>query len=363
MCSRLPVLSEQDESKAMAEVDRFRPEDRPAAEALYRRVFGTDAALANQLRWDWQYRRNPNAPSGAPLIWLAREGTTVVGQYASMPVRLSINGNEIDAAWGMDVMVAPERQRKGLGEILFRIWDRSVGASLGLGLSESSYKLFQKLQWPDIGPVPCLVKPLSRRALRRPTWPVGLNRLVSAVTLPWIRLVARTKPLKGEVRTIRHFDEGFTRLWERVKSKFAFGVRRDAAYLNWKYIHAPHVRYTIAELSRDGEPAGYAVYRHVQEPRGRVTLLVDFLADPDDEAGFLTLLRWVDREARAADTDKIRTFAMHEGFRKLLKKSGYYAVKSTMEFVAKINAVNVPQSFYESTDTWHVTLGDSDQDR
>ena len=123
------------------------------------------------------------------------------------------------------------------------------------------------------------------------------------------------------------------------------------------------MRYTIAALYRDGDPAGYVVYRHVQEPRGRVTLLVDFLADPNDEAGFLTLLRWVDREARAADTDKIRTFAMHDGFRKLLKKSGYYAVKSTMEFVAKINAVDVAKSFYESTDTWHVTLGDSDQDR
>ena len=72
----------------------------------------------------------------------------------------------------MDVMVAPERQRQGLGEVLFRTWDRNVGASLGLGLSDSSYRLFQKLNWPDVGPVPCLVKPLTRRALRRPNWPV-----------------------------------------------------------------------------------------------------------------------------------------------------------------------------------------------
>jgi hypothetical protein len=34
-----------------------------------------------------------------------------------------------------------------------------------------------------------------------------------------------------------------------------------------------------------------------------------------------------------------------------------------MEFVAKINAVGVPQDFYTSTERWHVTLGDSDQDR
>jgi hypothetical protein len=54
---------------------------------------------------------------------------------------------------------------------------------------------------------------------------------------------------------------------------------------------------------------------------------------------------------------------MHDGFRKLLRKSGYYPVKSTMEFVAKVNAVPVPATFYDSTERWHVTLGDSDQDR
>jgi hypothetical protein len=128
-------------------------------------------------------------------------------------------------------------------------------------------------------------------------------------------------------------------------------------------VQSPHVRYQLAVLSRDGAPAGYVVYRHLQEPRGRVTLLVDFLADPDDAPGMLTLLRWVDREARREDSDKIRTFALHAGFRRLLRKSGYYAVKSTMDFVAKVNAVEVPATYYAATDAWHVTLGDSDQDR
>jgi GNAT superfamily N-acetyltransferase len=347
----------------MAEVDRYRIEDRRALDALYRRVFGQDASEANRLRWEWQYRRNPYRPDDGPLIWIAREGHTIVGQYAAMPVRLSVNGQETNAAWGMDVMVAPERQRQGLGEVLFRTWDRNVGASLGLGLSDSSYRLFQKMSWPDVGPVPCFVKPLTRRALRRPDWPVFLNRFVSALTLPWVRVVARPRPLQGEVKIIHHFDEGFTRLWERLAPKFAFAVRRDAAYLNWKYVQPPHVRYVMAALYHDGDVAGYVVYRHAQEPRGRVTILVDFLADPADEDGFLTLIRWVDREAQAADSDKIRGFAMHEGFAKLLKKSGYYSVKSTMEFVAKVNGVKVPQAFYDSTAGWHVTLGDSDQDR
>jgi predicted N-acetyltransferase YhbS len=347
----------------VADINRYRPEDKRAVEGLYRRVFGNDAAEASRLRWDWQYRRNPNNPGQEPEIWIAREGTAIVGQYATMPVKLELRGQEVQASWGMDVMVAPERQRQGLGEVLFRTWDRNVGASLGLGLSDSSYRLFQKLRWPDVGPVPCLVKPLTRRALRRPNWPVPINRLVSAITLPIIKIVARTSPLRAEVRLIQRFDDSFTALWDELAPKFGLAVRRDAAYLNWKFVSAPHVRYSIAVLRRDNRNIGYAVYRHLHEPRGRVTLLVDFLTDPDDETALQTLLQWIDREAMQADSDKIRTFASNAAFRRVLRRSGYFQVKSTMEFVVKINAIDVDPAFYENVDSWHVTVGDSDQDR
>jgi GNAT superfamily N-acetyltransferase len=347
----------------MPEIDRFQPADRRAVEALYRRVFGNDAADASRLRWDWQYRRNPNNPAGGSPIWVARESGTVIGQYATMPVRLWVNGHDVQASWGMDVMVAPERQRQGLGEILFRQWDREAGASLGLGLSPASQRLFTKLGWPDVGPVPCLVKPLTRRAVRRANWPMPVNRLVSAVTEPFIRIIARTRPMAAEPEPIRRFDGGFTALWERVAPRFDLAVRRDADYLTWKYVSPPHVRYSIVALrGPEGAARGYAVYRHVQEPRGRVTLLVDFLTDPQDEEAFEALLGWVDRAARAADSDKIRTFATGEAFRRIMRRSGYFLRKSSMGFVVKVNAIELPPDFYRDTSRWHVTLGDSDQD-
>jgi hypothetical protein len=344
-------------------IDRFRPEDRRAIDALYRRVFGHDAADASRLRWDWQYARNPNNPSDGPLIWLAREGTAIVGQCAAMPVRLAVAGREMEAAWGTDVMVAPERQRQGLGETLFRTWDRAVGAALGLGPSDASWQLFRKLRWPDIGVLPCFVKPLTRRAMRRATWPMPVNRLVSALTLPIVRIVARTRPLRAEARGVQRFDDRATELWERVAPKLDFSVRRDARYLNWKYVSPPHVRYSIVCVEREGRVDGYAIYRHLHAPRERVTLLVDFLADPDDAAAFKTLLRWVDREARAVDSDKIRTYALHAAFRRMLRRSGYFQVRSTVRIVAKINAFTPPTDFYRNLDDWHVTIGDSDLDR
>jgi hypothetical protein len=348
----------------MPDVDRYRPEDQRGVEALYRRVFGPDAAAVSRLRWDWQYRRNPTKPDGAPLIWVVREGPTVVGHYATMPVRLAVRGRELDAAWGTDAMVAPERRRQGLGELLFRTWDRSVEASMGLGLSDSSLQLLRKLHWPDITTVPCLVKPLTRRAFRRPSWPTAMNRLVSAVfTLPIVKIVGRVRPLRADVEPLRRFDGRFTEFWERVAPKFSLAVRRDAAYLNWKYIEPPHIRYSVVALKRHDRFDGYAVFRHMRESLGRTTTLVDFLVDPSDEEGLQTLLRWVDAEARAADSDKIRCYATHAGFRRMMRRSGYFQVRSSLMLTVKINAIELPPGFYKDTDDWHVTFGDSDQDR
>ena len=91
----------------MSEIDRFRPDDRRGVETLYRRTHGPDAAEAHRLRWEWQHRRNPNNPTGEPGIWVAREGPTVVGQYPTLPVRISLKALEVEGAWGTGALVVP----------------------------------------------------------------------------------------------------------------------------------------------------------------------------------------------------------------------------------------------------------------
>ena len=195
------------------------------------------------------------------------------------------------------------------------------------------------------------------------TIPCTKEDLAKTLALPFVKVVARSRPLRAEVRLLQRFDDSFTELWESISHKFGLAVRRDAAYLNWKYTSAPHVRYSIVALRRDERNVGYAVYRHAVEPHGRVTLLVDFLTDPDDHDGLTTLLGWLDREARRADSDKIRVYAFHDAYTRVLRRCGYFQVKSAMELVVKVNALEVPSTFYQETGDWHVTLGDSDQDR
>jgi len=343
----------------MADIERFTPTDRRGLELLYRRTWGIEAAERARLRWDWA-RRNP-ASGIEPPYWVVKEGPTLVAACALTPVRVAVAGTEVAGTWGSDPLVVAERQRQGLGSALLRAWDRGTSVALGAGLSEATRSRLVAMRWPKAVPLPCLVKPISRRALRQPTWPMAVNRLVSAVTLPVVRVVSRTRPLREEVEPIRRFDAGADRLWERLAGRFALAVRRDAGYLNWKFIDPPDVRYNAALLKRGTDIDGYVVYRHLREPQGRVTQIVDLLADPADERGLKTLIRWVDREAHVADSDKIRCHVTFAPFRRALRRSGYFAVKSGVDLIVKVNEAPLAKGA-GLADGWLFTLGDGDLD-
>jgi hypothetical protein len=341
----------------MAGLDRYRSDDRRALEALYRRTLGAEALERLKLTWSWERRQNPGA-RGADAPWVVREGTAIIAALVPRPVRVSLAGADIRGAWLVDPLVAAERDRQGLQELLVRAAHREHDITLATGLSDATRAVLDRLRAPKAMPLPCLVKPLSRRALRRPDWPQPVNRLVSAVTLPIVKVVARQRPLRESVEVVRRLDGSADELWARAADTITLAVRRDADYVNWRFAEPPHARYAIAVLRRQGAAAGYVVYRHAHEPRGRVTYVVDFLAVPGDDRALKTLLRWVDREARVADSDKIRCHALHAGFRKVLRRSGYFGVRSSATLSVKLHDTRATRAFYDTTDHWHFTLGD-----
>ncbi|MEZ5286034.1 MAG: hypothetical protein R2712_14735 [Vicinamibacterales bacterium] len=344
----------------MADIERYSPDDRRGLEQLYRRTFGHEAVDRLRFLWDWA-RRNP-AALGQPPYLVVREGPTVIAACPLTHVRVSVRGAELGGSWSAGPLVVSERQRQGLGGSLLRAWDRETGVALSSGSSDATRQRLAEFRWPDPITLPCLVKPLSRRALRRPTWPVPVNRLVSALSLPVVRFVSRLEPLKEEVQAVRRFDSGVDSLWDTVKDSFDLAVKRDARYLNWKFMEPPHVRYQAAVLRRDDAVAGYVVYRHLREPQGRVTQIIDLLAHPADDRAVATLAGWVDREARLEDSDKIRCYATHAELRRLLRKAGYFVVKSDIDVIVRVSGADVPKDFYQSGDAWHLTLGDGAMD-
>jgi GNAT superfamily N-acetyltransferase len=346
----------------MTRIERFRPEDRPTLEGIYRDVFGDRAAESLRERWEWMHDRNPARRDGAPLVMVARDEATPVGMVGMLPIRLAVNGTEIDAAWGVDALVASSHRGRSLGRALVSAMEQCSGASLAVGLTDDSFRLMKLLRWPYVGTLPRFAKSLSRRI--RAEWKASPEsaRERGGAAARWRRLAAVLRP-RGAVHAVERFDASFTRLWERVSPTFALAGRRDAAYLQWRYGQAPHARYSTIALSHGGETAAWAVYRHAQDGRWRATVLVDFLADPDEPQALATLIDAVEREARRAGSDVVRAFATHATYRACLLGAGFDVRDGSPRLIAKVTALPVPPEFYASTDRWHVTRGDSDADR
>lgn len=331
---------------------------------LYAEVFGPGLTENSRSRWLWQYRDNPATPPEGPEIWVARDGATLLGQYASMPVRLWWGGREVRASWGMDVFVREQARGRGVGAALFTAWSDNVDVALGLGLTPSSYGLFKKLRYTDVGPVPFFRKILDPRAVASRRLGAALGTLAAPFLGLGLRLWApeRRGAAEGiETRAVSVFDDAYDRLWEKARASYAMCVRRDAAYLRWKYLSAPHRRYEIREARRGGELVGYAVSRH-EEYRGlRLGWILDVFADAADRGAKQALIASILDSFRAAGVARAQAFSMNAALAGDLVALGFLPGASPMQFCVRSRSED--NGALRDVDRWHVVFGDSDMDR
>lgn len=345
------------------EVVRHQAADQEDIFRFYAETFGHDLTEGSRRRWQWQYAENPEREAAGPAIWVAREGASVLGQYASMPVRLWWDGREVRSSWGMDVFLRPEARGKGVGARLFTAWSDHVEVALGLGLTPSSYGLFKKLRYHDVGPVPFFQKVMDARAVAGRRLGPSLGTIAAPfLSLGW-SLAHPDRPRTAtdvSVARIDAFGPEFDALWERARASYAMCVRRDAAYLAWKYLACPTREYAIHAARRAGVVAGYAVSRH-EDYRGlRLGWILDVFADAGDHDAKDALLTAVLDDFRAHRVARAQAFAMNAALQDDLRRRGFRPAESPMQFCVRTRVSDAPMA---DRGRWHVMFGDSDMDR
>ncbi len=350
----------------MAEVaiERRRAGDADELFRLYAEVFGQALTESSRKRWQWQYLQNPHRPSAGPEIWVAHEGEGVLGQYASMPVALWWGGREVRSSWGMDVFLRPEARGKGVGARLFTAWSDHVEVALGLGLTPSSYGLFRKLRYADVGPVPFFQKVLDPRAVATRRLGPALGPLAAPFLRAALALRHPARPLDAaravEVRPATGFPAEYDGLWQTARAGYAMCVRRDAAYLRWKYLDCPHVRYDQLEARREGALCGFAVSRVAEHQGLKLGWILDLYSAADDDAARDALLQAQLDAFLRAGVARVQAFAMHAGLQASLRRRGFMPGRSPMQFCVRTRVEDAP---LRDLGRWHVVFGDSDMDR
>ena len=107
-----------------------------------------------------------------------------------------------------------------------------------------------------------LDEPTAHAWYRRPAlWAGVLLLALAAAGLWWWQRATTTADPSVTVTQVEAFGDDYDGLWERARGSYAMCVRRDASYLEWKFVRCPHKKYDLREVRREGELVGYAVSR------------------------------------------------------------------------------------------------------
>lgn len=206
---------------------------------------------------DWLCGENPY---GTPFCYMAMDGDFIAGQYMTVPVKLTVDGNPVLGCLSLDTFTHENYRKQGIFATLAEsVYEDAghYGMSFTLGLpNENSRPGFLK----NLG----FTEPVSFSVN---VLPLPLRKAVSSsaarrAAAGWYRF---GKLFEGNIRirTVDTLDSDWCdSLWNYLQEARRWGQWKDGKFLNWRFCNNPvfSYRFLIAEDTH-GRPMGYLVWR------------------------------------------------------------------------------------------------------
>lgn len=270
------------------EIRALRPGDELSLLETFNRVFGADDPDFEPRtleQWRWAFERNP----AGQRMFVALHGGEVVAQYAALPVRMWVGGEQRYFAQIVDSMVHPAHRARSQRPGLFVETARAFFDCFG-----GAQKDLVHFGWPNARALK-----LGERELHYGSVRTQLALVLEAGSMARVAGASRLEATEVEL-----FDEKAKWLWDRCADSLRASAIRDAAYLNWRFVEHPRQRYTRHGL-RDaaGFLRGVCIARRADFAQQEVWCIADWLVPPQDlQAGDALLAA----TARAAQTQGAR---------------------------------------------------------
>ena len=224
--------------------------------------------------FDWKFRRNPFGNKRISVTF--DDAGRLVGHYGAYAVPFRDGDRNLIANHIGDTMTDPAIRHIGrgpssiLGRTALHFYDTfcegKVAFNYGFNVANIQRFSLKFLRSDRVEPVTYRVRGPMRAISRLARWPRGWQ----------LELVTEVGA---------EFDEFF----EGVAPAYRFLVRRDAAYVRWRYLERPDVRYFVIAIRKWRRLAGWIAFR-LREDR---FLWVDALFDPRLEDAVEVMLRHV----------------------------------------------------------------------
>lgn len=255
--------------------------------SLRETVFGgLEKDKLNPEFWRWEFM---GGPDGKAFIYIVEEGGRVIGHFADIPRRFSVNGKVVLGTLSLDLMVHPDFWRRGIFEEMGRYAVQRVKAAEGLFLTaypirKETIHGLTKIGWKGIVELPVLVYPLRfwgivDRCFHFRPLSLLLGGGAGFFHFLFFRGRARTERMdRIDIDRVDQLDDAFDPFWQQASSLSPIVGVRDRLFLNWRYLQHPTRNYAIYRARKSGEMTGYIVLRKVDLLEFNSAVIVDLLA-------------------------------------------------------------------------------------
>lgn len=343
----------------------YKEGDEQKIEALFEEVFQKQRSPKE---WQWKFIENP---TNQQLITVFEENEEVVGHVSVLPHKAKWFDEEITFGARSDTMVSGRHRGKKIyqkitEQLLDDCRQQSVGYLYGFPAPDAKRLFIRYTNADEITYVPRIVlfrKPASILTKKLPI-------LKLAKPLVAVGEMIYNKGWKLDVQTaanfqkITHCDAKFDELWETAKTLSPIMIKRDAAFLNWRYHEHPEKNYDMYGYYENNELKGYVVTSKDEKSMGRnqtLTLgtIVDIFAVDNEKIWNALVTKAV---MTLDDAEVIQTWALkHTKLFKLLRQKRFFHKDSPMPLVGKVvDKRLLNNKAAADSENWFITPGDVD---
>jgi GNAT superfamily N-acetyltransferase len=340
----------------------FAPGDEDVLARLYETVL--ERTFEGE-KWEWLFGE---AASGSSHIMFADHDGVLVGQYATVPMRMQIQGKRVLTSLSLDTMTHPDYRRQGIfvtlaREVYARTAEEGVNLVYGFPKGNSFPAMVKYLDFFVLDQLPAMTRPVNLTAILKQKTKTGFLSALVGAPLQWVFDLLRRRRVGGKdvkVVSFPQFPEAVNGLFGRIAPRFRNLIVRDHEYLSWRYDRNPALSYDRYFAYRGDVLAGYCVCGETERRDVSIGLIVDLFADPGDEDVVATLVQAAldDMQQKGMMTASV-VLGPESPFLKTVRRMGFLFPMRRFPFMVRANpgldpsAVNVPRD-------WHITLGDGD---
>lgn len=352
----------------------YNPGDEKKIVLLFEKVFGrTMGKTESEQHWRWEFISNPVKPVSIMLAW---DGKRLVAQYAVNPLRAWVQANELPAALSLDTMTDAEYRGRSIfletAQSLYNeIASKGISFVFGFPNAESIHSFSKRLNWDIICSPPIYICPLDAGSfVKNKSEFELLGALASKVSKKLLTIPHKfiSENYHGEIVIHKEnsFDKWADELWLKCSAQHKLWVVRDYEYLSWRYDMRPESEYNLFTAWKKDEIVGYIVTTSRTRNEGKISFILDILADIKLRGAVHALLKAVIRASIEAKDSMISAVIMPGSvYRIALRKHFFISLPQKflpqeIYFGGRRLNNQIPAEIFCDPNSWQISWGDTD---